>query len=213
MDFTRMSQESSISVLRQSLTHGLPTSISTSASFSVKVAAHRVDVTAPLTNSSRTGVIPVLSEKMTGLSPWTLRNGYVVTGFISFCYSTLGVGYVPRCFTQTHQPFRCCMFPIYSLSVSLINEFLTSLAGSSCQRMLEERIRSLTPKTCIAGSWTMLPGRSKVKHKDGHRRNDSTLDGPLVSFNLVSALIVSESRSCFFPESAGASALSFVCVL
>ena len=60
----------------------------------------------------------------------------------------------------------------------------------------------------------MLPGRSKVKYKYGYRRNDSTLDGPLVSFNLVSALIVSESQSCFFPESAGASALSFcLCTL
>ena len=44
MLITQMSRESSISVLRRSLTHGLPTFISMSVSFSAKVVAHWMDV-------------------------------------------------------------------------------------------------------------------------------------------------------------------------
>lgn len=162
-------------------------------------------VTATLTVSSRitrmTPGIPMLSDLTTDWSPWSPRNGYVATDFgMSLFHSTLGVGYVPRgLYPGKHQPFRRCMFPIYSLSVSLSNEFPARLAGKSCQGILEAPIRTLTPNCCIAGSWTMSPGTSKPRQNDGSRLNDSTLGGPLVSFYLVS------SRGWF---SASASSLS-----
>ncbi|KAG2035034.1 hypothetical protein BDR03DRAFT_548015 [Suillus americanus] len=149
------------------------------------------------------------------MTEWFLsapRNGYVVTGFsISLFHSTLGVGRVPR-FRGRYQPYRRCMFPVWFLSGILINEFPTRLVGAL--QASQQVTRTTTPKTCIAGSCTMLPGRLKAKRNEMrivgwvYHWNDSTQDGSLVSFLLVSASILYFSQSHFFPESVGAGALS-----
>lgn len=198
-----MPRTSSISVLARSLTHGSLTFSCMSASFSAKLAAHRMGDSYPhrfIKNYSNDPRYPDAFGPNDGLvsmesAKWVRCDRF---RYVLVSLNTWSRVRSSRTLSR-NTPAISALYVSHLLPFCLINEFPARLAGKSCQGILEAPIRTLTPNCCITGSWTMSPGTSKPRQNDGSRLNDSTLGGPLVSFYLVS------SRGWF---SASASSLS-----